>query len=203
MLLLDTVSLVHPSSQVDFGTGYKMIGCLLLVWMAVTAGWMAEATYISEEELGPPAQSTCPQHVNDLGWFREHAKTLVFMEHLYKKATEENLFNWKNEMDDDGFRDQIHELESSFISPEQLGDDCYERALPHGLIQRLSHLEERVGGCGPEPGPCGDFEPANPAVFRRITIMQEELARQRSLVHQLRLRINVIGRQFEGNFLLN
>lgn len=166
------------------------------------------AELISDEsgEIGDTSQ--CPNsYLNkDMSWFRQNAQTLLFMEHLAKRASQDNLFDWKKEQVSDKYRSKLRSLEDQFVMPEEIPDDCYEKMpIPQKISQRISFLEDRLEGCGAaqsQPCPYAD-EPAvggygSSLVLRRLSAIQAELMRQKNVIRLMRMRLMDVNRQCEG-----
>ena len=125
---------------------------LLLVWLTASAA----------------SSSKCPN--NDLSWFRQNARTLLFLEHLQvillfiyfnrfylyiyvfsshqSRAAQENLFDWSNQLGTDTFRSKLRSLEDEFLAPEEVSEECYDRMpIPPVIAQRISFLEDRLESC--------------------------------------------------------
>lgn len=146
--------------------------------------------------------SKCPN--SDLSWFRQNARTLLFLEHLQNRATTENLFDWSNQLGSDTYRAKLRDLENEFLAPEEVPEECYDKMpIPPVLAQRISFLEDRLEGCsGGGEGhlggqPC-DGGGENYVLARRVASLQAELMRQRTVLRSVRLRLSTINRQCEG-----
>lgn len=170
----------------------------------------SEAEILKDEagEIGDIGQ--CPNsYLNkDLSWFRRNAQTLLFMEHLQQRASHENLFDWSKEQQSDKYRSRLRNLEDTFVMPEEVPDDCYEKMpIPQKIAQRISFLEDRLEGCGTtQSQPCTYDEPAvvgygSGLVLRRLSVIQAELTRQRNVIRFMRMRLMDINRQCEGKLI--
>lgn len=167
-----------------------------------------EAAVLKDEEGEIGEVGQCPNsYINkDMSWFRQNAQTLLFMEHLQQRASRENLFDWSKEQTSEKYRKQLRNLEDQFVMPEEVPDDCYERMpIPQKIAQRISFLEDRLEGCGAAqlPQPCAYGEPVvggygSGLVFRRLSVIQAELMRQRNVIRFMRTRLMDINRQCEG-----
>ena len=162
-------------------------------------------------EIGE-TNSQCPNsYLNkDLSWFRQNAQTLLFMEHLQQRATQDNLFEWPKEQGSEKYRSKLRSLEDQFVMPEEIPDDCYEQMpIPQKIAQRISFLEDRLEGCGAaqsqpcpyagEPSVIGGY--GSSLVQRRLSAIQAELIRQKNVIRFMRMRLMDINRQCEGNHL--
>lgn len=141
---------------------------------------------------------------NDLSWFRKNAQALLFMEHLQRRATEENLFDWSKQQGSDQYKARLRTLENQFVMPEEIPDDCYDQMpIPQKIAQRIAFLEDRLEGCG-APQPCSyDGTESNVGfgsslMLRRLSVIQAELMRQRNVIRYMRMRLVAINRQCEG-----
>lgn len=171
-----------------------------------------EAAVLKDEEGEIGEVGQCPNsYINkDMSWFRQNAQTLLFMEHLQQRASRENLFDWSKEQTSEKYRKQLRNLEDQFVMPEEVPDDCYERMpIPQKIAQRISFLEDRLEGCGAAqlPQPCAYGEPVvggygSGLVFRRLSVIQAELMRQRNVIRFMRTRLMDINRQCEGKLLV-
>lgn len=149
----------------------------------------------------------CPNANKDLSWFRENAKSLLFMEHLQKRATEEDLYDWSKLTQTDRFRSKLRSLENQFDLPEEIPEDCYEQMpIPQKIAQRISFLEDRLEGCaGSAQRPCTrtlededvDYVGGGHAQ-RRLSMLQAELLRQRNVIRQLRTSLIQVNQKCEG-----
>lgn len=141
---------------------------------------------------------------NDLNWFKNHAQTLLFMEHLQQRAAEEDLYGWSSLVRTDDFRNQLRDLESEFVVPDDL--DCpFEQPGASGggnLAERLAFIEDRLENCA---SGCTGVAGASPnagdgvgVMMRRMSELQEELMRQRNVIRNMRVRLMSVSRQAEG-----
>lgn len=146
----------------------------------------------------------CPNVNKDLSWFRQNAKSLLFMEHLQKRATEEDLYDWSTLTKTDRFRSRLRSLENQFVVPEEIPDDCYEQMpIPQKISQRISVLEDRLESCGSGQKPCtrsldADDGYIGAPVQRRLSMLQAEMLRQRNVIRQLRTSLATVNQQCEG-----
>lgn len=145
----------------------------------------------------------CPNANKDLSWFRQNAKSLLFMEHLQNRASEEDLYDWSKFQQTDRFQSRLRTLENQFILPEEIPDDCYEQMpIPQRISQRISFLEDRLEGCGSSQSrPCRleeDVDDYSGGAMRRLSILQAELLRQRNVIRQLRTSMASLTQKCEG-----
>jgi hypothetical protein len=159
--------------------------------------------------------SQCPNsYLNkDLSWFRQNAQTLLFMEHLQQRASQENLFDWPKEQGSEKYRSKLRSLEDQFVMPEEIPDDCYEQMpIPQKIAQRISFLEDRLEGCGgaAQSQPCpyaaesalgGGY--GSGLALRRLSAIQAELMRQKNVIRFMRMRLMDINRQCEGELMIS
>lgn len=151
------------------------------------------------------------QNVNrDMSWFRQNARALLFMEHLQKRAMEENLYDWSKMSASEQYRARLRSLEDQFVMPEEIPDDCYEQLpIPQKISQRIAFLEDRLEGCSSAipQSPCsygsgeisGGF--SGGLVLRRLSMIQAEQMRQRNIIRLMRMRLAAINRQCEGKLI--
>ena len=173
---------------------------IIVRWILITA-----AVTISYGLVRASSELNCPS--NDLSWFRQNAKTLLFMEHFQKLAVAENLYNWSSEMDTEEFQQKLNSLENKFVLPEEMPDECYEQmyAAPQGLIERIGFIEDRLQECSSSGrigngSPCygGESGASTTMILRRMSVLQTELMRQRNVLRTLRVRLMTVNRQLEG-----
>lgn len=157
-----------------------------------------------QEELDGFGEGQCPNANKDLSWFRRNAKSLLFMEHLEKRAAKEDLYDWSTLMGSEQYRSRLRSLENQFVMPEEVPEDCYEQMpIPQRIAQRIAFLEDRLESCG-SAQPCTlaggevDASYAGGLVLRRLSMIQAELMRQRSVIRMMRMRIATINQQCEG-----
>lgn len=166
-----------------------------------------------DDEFG---ESQCPNVNRDMSWFRQNAKSLLFMEHLQKRAAEENLYGWSDVLGSDQYSSQLRRLENQFVMPEEVPDDCYDQMpIPKRFAQRISFLEDRLESCG-SAQPCAYDEEemrlregytggirlrasyGGGLALQRLSTIQAELMRQRNVIRMMRMRLETIDRQCEG-----
>lgn len=158
------------------------------------------------QEIDQDVGSQCPNANKDLSWFRQNAKSLLFMEHLQKRAAEENLYDWSKLLGSEQYRSRLRSLENQFVLPEEVPENCYEQTpIPQRIAQRIAFLEDRLEGCGQQQ-PCGygggevsGGGYGGSLVLRRLSMIQAELMRQRNVIRVMRMRLVSINRQCEGN----
>ena len=158
----------------------------------------------------PPIEaSRCRGSVpnSDLSWFKNHAQALLFMEHLQQRAAEEDLYGWSSLVSSDAFRNQLRDLESEFVIPDDL--DCpFDQPAAQGsnsLAERIAFIEDRLesctAGCSGVAGASQGAGEGLSVVLRRMSELQDELMRQRSVIRAMRTRLVSINRQAEGKAL--
>lgn len=177
-----------------------------------------------EDDFG---EDQCPNVNRDMSWFRQNAKTLLFMEHLQKRAAEENLYGWSDVTGSEQYQSRLRRMENQFVMPEEIPDDCYDQMpIPQKITQRISFLEDRLENCG-SAQPCayggGETEEDFPGGglglrtiytrsevgggygglgLRRMSIIQAELMRQRNVIRTMRMRLAAINQQCEGSQMI-
>ena len=180
----------------------------MIVFLVFLIQVKAELLRDDAGEIGESNQ--CPNsYLNkDLSWFRQNAQTLLFMEHLQQRASQDDLFDWQKEQGSEKYRSKLRSLEDQFVMPEEIPDDCYEQMpIPQKIAQRISFLEDRLEGCGSaaQSQPCpyaaepvvGGF--GSSLALRRLSAIQAELMRQKNFIRFMRMRLMDINRQCEGD----
>lgn len=174
-----------------------------------TIGFILLITFIiqikaKEEQM---FEGQCQNVNRDMSWFRQNARALLFMEHLQKRAMEENLYDWSKMSASEQYRARLRSLEDQFVMPEEIPDDCYEQLpIPQKISQRIAFLEDRLEGCSSSipQSPCsygsgemsGGF--GGGLALRRLSMIQAEQMRQRNVIRLMRMRLAAINRQCEG-----
>ena len=177
----------------------RQVGLVVFLIVLIQVGSIPQGSI--DEEVGG---GQCPNVNSDLSWFRKNAQALLFMEHLQKRATEENLFDWSKQQGSDQYRSRLRSLENQFVMPEEIPDDCYDQMpIPQKIAQRIAFLEDRLEGCGSaQPCPYAGAESGagfgSSLMLRRLSVIQAELMRQRNVIRYLRMRLVAINRQCEG-----
>lgn len=184
--------------------GESTLIVVLALWVLFSGNIKASSlTTISDDSN---AINKCPSGLNDLGWFRHNARTLLFMEHLQSRAAKENLFGWSDQLGTESFRSQLRAVEQQFLGADEIPEECLDRMpIQPNIAQRIHYLEDRLENCNSnnQQIPCalggGAAVTENSyAVTRRMSALQAELMRQRAILRQLHLRLVNINRQSEG-----
>lgn len=197
------VELGSISSPVKMASVSKTIGFILL---SISFLILIEA----QDPLDLVESPQCQNVNRDMSWFRQNARALLFMEHLQRRAMEENLYDWSKMSSSEPYRARLRSLERQFVMPEEIPDDCYDQMpIPAKISQRIAFLEDRLEGCASSipQSPCSSYDPAvrevggGGLVLRRLSMMQAELMRQRNVIRMMRMRMITINQQCEGKSL--
>jgi len=150
----------------------------------------------------PEVSGRCGAIINpaNLNWASRHGQSILFLEHLQRKAVEEDLFNWKNDLASEEYQVRLRQIESEASGrPTDPFDDCADDAssLPI-LINRVTMLEERLENCHMDSGminPCYGKSYGGENQMRKIAHMHSELRRQQVIIQRMAMQISHITAQ--------
>ena len=155
--------------------------------------------------VGTDVSGTCNVRNDqlDINWASHNAQSILFLEHLQRKATEEDLYEWKTFLASDDYQMRLRQIESE--AHGQPIDDCGSQDVlsPTMIMDRLAMLEERLVVCsgggpiaagpcfGPNQGPQG-----GEILMRKMTLMQNELRRQRAMIQRMNMQMSYLSTIF-------
>jgi len=166
--------------------------------MAYRSRWMlllVAAAALQLNSCSSQEITTCPTSY-DASWLHRNARTLLFMEHLQETAVERNLYDWVSTSSTQQFGDKVQKLRNELAIPRECQD----------VVRRIVYLEQRLQEDPTRDeaaeGGGGRHQPNLAVVFRQMSVMQSQLARQRNVLRHMRGRLMALGRQAEDLMLI-
>jgi len=167
--------------------GHSITRWIVIQWAILQLASAQESTLVAA--AGCPATSRTNY---DLSWLQRNAKLLLFVEHLHDVYGHDDPI-WKSKSSSAEFEKTLQQLRSGLQIPEQ----CYN--FGQEMQQRIVYLEERLDECA--NGSCfgeAEEQPDVAGVYRRMSVMQSQLTRQRNVLRHMRGRLMALNRHVEG-----
>ena len=157
---------------------------LLFVWSLLTL-----SSIVSD------VSGRCGGNINlaNLNWASRHGQSILFLEHLQRKAVEENLFEWKSALASEEYQVRLRQIESeSSGRPTDPFDDCTDDAsIMTILVDRVTMLEDRMANCNMDSG-INPYHGRGELQMRKVALLQSELRRQRVMTQRMAMQVSYI-----------
>jgi len=170
----------------------KRMGHSFMRWIVIqwTILQLVSAKEIGVGAAGCPATSRTNY---DLSWLHRNAKLLLFVEHLHDVNSEDDDI-WESTSNSAEFEEKLQQLRNGLQIPAKCHNVSQE------ILQRFAYLEERVQECIDGSESCyggSEEQPDVAGVYRRMSIMQAQLTRQKNVLRHMRGRLIALNRQME------